>query len=83
MDLQSGPEIKFAVIARSMTAYSKGEKYAEKCNSAFGCGGFGGFRELDAGVCGEQPFSNPSFATGTQQLSLRLVSSWFNLANLL
>jgi hypothetical protein len=82
MDLQSGPEIKFAVIARSMTAYSKGEKYAEKCNSAFGCGGFCGFSKF-ACVCGEQSNADSTFATGALQLSLRLVSSWFNLANLL
>jgi hypothetical protein len=60
----SGPEINFAVSVRSTTAYSKGENYAEKCNSAFGCDGFDGFRKFDAGVCGEQPNAR-SLATDT------------------
>jgi hypothetical protein len=47
-----------------MTAYSKGEKYAEKCDSAFGYDSFGGFRKFDAGLCGRWSFANSTVTTG-------------------
>jgi hypothetical protein len=52
------------------TAYSKGENYAEKRDSAFGCDGFGGFRKFNARVCGEQPFSNAALTTDKLQIDL-------------
>jgi hypothetical protein len=45
-------------VARGTTAYSKGENYADKFNSALGCDDFGGFRKFDAGVCGNQSIAN-------------------------
>ena len=56
---------KFASLCAQTTAYSKGEKYAEKYGTAFGCGSFVDFRKFDAGACGEQPFPNSAFATCT------------------
>jgi hypothetical protein len=51
---------KITVVARGTTAYSKGENYADKFNSALGCDDFGGFRKFDAGICGNQSIANPN-----------------------
>jgi hypothetical protein len=70
MDLQSGPEIKFAVIARSMTAYSKGEKYAEKCDSDNVGNGFVNDRKRDTSSRDNSSRADPNAAARKLQLGL-------------